>query len=208
MDSTSHHRLTLANRITIVRILCVPLFVLMLVYYTMGLQCGNAKELHRTLALVIFVAAALTDALDGYFARVRNEITFLGRVLDPLADKAFLLAGLILLTRPSLPALSPHIPIWFTLLVISRDAVIILGAMLIHHITGTLEIRTHLAGKAATVLQMLAVLWVLIGGAPKPFLVVVVIAGAFTFISGAIYLFDGIRQLERTTIEHKHHPSA
>ncbi len=204
MDEIAHHHgLTLANRITIVRILCVPLFVLMLVYYTMGLKSGTANEMHRIAALVLFVAASLMDALDGYFARSRNEITTLGRILDPIADKSLLLSGLILLTRPSIAALSPQIPIWFTLLVVSRDVVLILGSMLIHHIAGVVEIRPHFIGKAATVLQMLTVLWVLIG-ASKPFLSTVIAAGVLTFVSGAMYLFDGIRQLEKSAIEHKH----
>ena len=203
MDSTTHHGLTLANRITIVRILCVPVFVLLLVYYLMDLRDGHASEVLRASALVFFVGIVFTDALDGYFARSRNEITRLGRILDPLADKALLLSGLILLTRPSLPALSPHIPVWYTLLVISRDAVLILGAMLIHHMAGTVEIRTHILGKAATLFQMIAVFWVLVGGAPRPFAMVVIVAGLLTFVSGAIYVLDGVRQLERANIEHK-----
>jgi cardiolipin synthase (CMP-forming) len=202
MDQTSHHRLTLANRITIVRILSVPLFVLLLVYYTLGLKSGAPSEMQRVAALVLFVAAAATDALDGYFARSRNEITNLGRILDPIADKSLLLAGLILLTRPSIPALSPHIPIWFTLLVVSRDVVLILGSMLIHHIVGVVEIRPHFVGKVATVLQMLTVLWVLIG-ASRPFLPTVVAAGVLTFYAGAIYVLNGIRQLERAAAGHK-----
>ena len=137
MDTSQKHTiLTLANKITILRILGVPVFILMLVYYTMGLAQGNAEELYRSVALVIFVVLASTDALDGYYARSRNEITTLGRMLDPIADKSLLLSGLILLTRPTLPGLLPHIPIWFTLLVISRDVVLILGSIIIHALVG------------------------------------------------------------------------
>lgn len=204
MDTNRKHTiLTLANKITILRILGVPLFILMLVYYTMGLAQGNAQELERAIALMIFATLALTDALDGYFARSRNEITPLGRLLDPIADKALLLSGLILLTRPSLPGLTPHIPIWFTLLVISRDAALILGAAVIHVLVGHVEVKPRLVGKIATFFQMLTIVWVLIGGAAGPFFCWVILAGAFTFASGALYLFDGACQLERAAAEHR-----
>jgi cardiolipin synthase (CMP-forming) len=204
-NAHKHTILTLANKITILRILGVPLFILLLVYYTMGLAEGNAQEMQRWGALLVFVTLALTDALDGYFARSRNEITTLGRMLDPIADKSLLLSGLILLTRPSLPALWPHIPIWFTLLVISRDVVLILGSIIIHALVGHVEVKPHMLGKIATVFQMLTIVWVLIGGAAGPFIICVIVAGLFTFTSGALYIFDGTRQLERAAAEHRIH---
>jgi cardiolipin synthase (CMP-forming) len=206
METTHKHTiLTLANKITILRILGVPVFILMLVYYTMGLAQGNADESDRVIALLIFVTLAVTDALDGYYARSRNEITTLGRMLDPIADKSLLLSGLILLTRPTLPGLLPHIPIWFTLLVISRDVVLILGSIIIHAFVGHVEVKPRIFGKIATFFQMLTIVWVLIGGAAGPFLVCVIIAGIFTFVSGALYIFDGTLQLERAAAEHRIH---
>lgn len=209
MDEThKHQRLSLANRITILRILGVPVFILMLLYYTMGLARGEAEEIHRAAALAIFLALALTDALDGYFARSRREVSSLGKLLDPLADKALLLSALILLTRPSLPALQPHIPIWFTLLVISRDVVLILGATIIHAVAGSVEVRPRVVGKIATFFQMVTITWVLVGGAARSFIVCVGAAGVFTFVSGVVYLFDGIRQLEKTAAAHRHNHHA
>ncbi len=189
--------MTLANRITILRILAVPVFILMLMYYTMGLARGQAQELHRIVALIIFLAAAATDALDGYLARSRDEITHLGKILDPLADKALLLSALIILTRPSLPTLEPHIPIWFTVLVISRDVVLILGAAVIHAVAGTVVVKPRMVGKIATFFQMVAVAWVLSQGGAGLFAFWVGTAGFFTFVSGIWYLFDGLRQLEK-----------
>ena len=148
---------------------------------------------------------ASTDALDGYYARSRNEITTLGRMLDPIADKSLLLSGLILLTRPTLPGLLPHIPIWFTLLVISRDVVLILGSIIIHALVGHVEVKPRMVGKIATFFQMVTIVWVLIGGAPGHFLACVITAGAFTFLSGALYILDGTRQLERAAAEHRIH---
>ena len=198
MDDGKNGGLTLANKITIVRILSVPFFVLMLIYYTMGLKNGHARELHRMTALVVFCAVALTDALDGYIARSRHQITPLGKVLDPLADKALLLSALILLTRPSIEALVPHIPVWFTLLVISRDVVIVLGATLVHAVAGAVTVKPRVVGKISTFFQMVAIIWVLVGGAQRPFYVWIVAAGFFTLSSFVMYLYDGMRQLEKS----------
>lgn len=198
-DNGKNGGLTLANKITILRILSVPFFVLMLIYYTMGLKNGTARELHRMTALVVFAAVALTDALDGYIARTRHQVTTLGKILDPLADKALLLSALILLTRPSIAALQPHIPVWFTLLVISRDVVIVLGAVLVRAMSGTVTVKPRIVGKISTFFQMVAVIWVLVGGAQRPFYAWIVVAGLFTLSSFAIYLYDGVRQLEKSS---------
>lgn len=188
--------LTLATKVTILRILGIPVFVLLLVYYTLGLARGEVHDQERLMALGLFVIVALTDALDGYLARARNEITTLGRVLDPLADKALLLSGLILLTRPNLPQLEPHIPIWFTALVISRDALLLVGYFVIHHLAGHVDVRPRITGKVATVLQMLVIFWVLLQAPATHFLWLIIAAAALTAIAGLQYLRDGARQLE------------
>jgi CDP-diacylglycerol--glycerol-3-phosphate 3-phosphatidyltransferase len=194
---TAIEGITLATKVTILRILGVPVFVLLLVYYTMGLKAGENHDTMRVLALAVFVLVAATDALDGYLARSRNEVTQLGRVLDPLADKALLLSGLILLTRPSLAGLQPHIPIWFTTLVISRDAVLIGGFFLVHHFVGDVRVQPRWSGKIATVLQMGVIVWVLCQAAEAWFFHFVAAAGVFTGISFVQYVIDGARQLGR-----------
>jgi len=204
--TTTRITITLATKVTILRLLGVPVFILLLIYYLMDLAEGRESELMRWAALVVFTAVALTDALDGYLARSRNEVTHLGKILDPIADKALLLSGLILLTRPSLAALSPHIPIWFTLLVISRDVVLLLGSVVIHLIAGAVEVRPRIAGKVATFFQMVTIVWVLIGGAPGPFDVWIGLAGFFTFLSAILYVLDGIRQLEKSGLARHPHP--
>jgi cardiolipin synthase len=189
--------LTLATKVTLVRLLGVPVFVLLLVYYLMGLRAGAESDYQRIGALILFVAVAATDALDGYLARSRNEVTTLGKALDPLADKSLLLSGLILLTRPSLPGLVPHIPVWFTTLVISRDVLLIAAYFLIHHFAGQVEIRPRWSGKTATVLQMGVILWVLLQAPERWFLPFVVATALVTGISFWHYAVDGIRQLSR-----------
>jgi len=206
-ESNKHSGLTLANKITILRLMGIPVFILMLVYYEMGLREGQATELYRAAALAVFVAVALTDALDGYVARTRGEVTHLGKILDPLADKSLLLSGLILLTRPSMPSIAPHIPVWFALLVISRDVVLILGSVLIHTVVGHIEVTPRIPGKAATFFQMVAVTWVLAGWPVKSFMAVVAAAGIFTFVSWVQYVIDGTRQLEKAPTHH-HGPTS
>lgn len=193
----SHSPVTLATKITIARILGIPVFILVLIYYKMSLAAGEPVEWYRHLALALFLVIALTDALDGYVARYRDEETRLGAILDPLADKALLLSAIILLTRPSLPALQPQFPVWFTLIVISRDVVLLSGTFLVQWLSGHVDVRPRLTGKAATVLQMVAIVCAL-AAMPKPFFLGVTLAAAlFTLLSGVQYVIDGIRQVEK-----------
>lgn len=195
---TPNRRLTLATRVTLARILGIPVFIVLVVYHLMALERGAVDSPYRWWALALFAAVAATDALDGYLARSRNEVSALGRVLDPLADKALLLSALILLTRPGLEALTPHIPVWFTGLVISRDVLAVGGYFLVRHIAGEVHVQPRWTGKVATVLQMVTVLWVLMQAPGTYFIGVVAAAGAFTAVAGVQYLADGLRQLENS----------
>jgi cardiolipin synthase len=198
--------MTLANRITMVRILSVPLFILALFYYLRSTDAGAPNEMWRRTALSIFLAASLTDALDGYLARKRSEVTRLGRMVDPLADKSLLLSAIIMLTRFHPPTPAPSLPPWFSLLVISRDAILLLGAWIVHALTGSLDVRPRWIGKCATVLQMAAVVWVLTGFSSAWFYIFLIVVSAATFLAGVQYVFDGLRQLERASETH-HVPS-
>ena len=189
-------RLTLANRITIARILGTPVFVLLMVYYILGLREGRELPGYRTAALAMFLAVTVTDALDGYLARRRGEISSLGRILDPLADKLLMNAAIVLFTRPSLAALQPQFPVWFAVLVLSRDVIVVAGSLTIHFHAGAVEVVPRWPGKIATALQMFAVGWALAGWPPGPFRGLVGAAGVFTLISGIRYVMDGVRQMD------------
>src|SRR5437016_923013 len=89
--------MTTANKITIVRILMIPAFVTMAIYYGQSIQRGTPAEWERFTAIAIFLIAALSDGLDGYVARHYNQRSSLGVVLDPIADKGLLLSGIITL---------------------------------------------------------------------------------------------------------------
>jgi len=197
-ESRGMSRLPLATRVTLLRFLGIPVFVLTMIFYGMGLRAGEPDERYRVAALAVFLLVALTDALDGFLARSRGEVTRLGGILDPLADKTLLLAAIILLTRPSLPDLKPHLPIWFALAVISRDTLLVIGAFVLQHLSGSVHIRPRLTGKIATALQMGAVVWVLASGPHRSFLWLAGAAVLFTLVSGGQYVVDGIRQIDRS----------
>src|SRR5687768_7713917 len=90
--------MTTANKITITRILMIPVFVMMAIYYGRGLVKGEPLEWQRWMAVIIFGLAAASDGIDGYIARLYNQRSKLGEILDPIADKGLLLAGIITLS--------------------------------------------------------------------------------------------------------------
>lgn len=181
--------LNLANKITIIRLLLIPVFAaLLLNYKASGLGDG---EILRHMAIFVFLLASVSDAVDGFVARTFNQITRLGSFLDPLADKLLLLTGIILLSL-NIPGLA-RLPIWFPVLVFSRDLFLLLGAVMIQLTSGHLKVVPNILGKVTTFLQMATVLWILFK-LPEPHLIWI-LAGALTFLSGIVYLFTGSKQL-------------
>ncbi len=197
-NSHGARAMTTANKITIVRILLIPAFVTMAIYYGQSVQAGNPQEWMRLSAIMIFLTAAISDGLDGYVARRYNQRSRLGVILDPIADKGLLLSGIITLSISNWE-IDPHqgrFPAWFPVLVITRDAVIVVGSLVLHLLNGTVRVRPSWTGKVATVLQMAALAWIMLQLHFLPLLVVVSAAGLFTFISGVIYVLDGVHQLQ------------
>ena len=191
--------MTTANKITIVRILMIPAFVTMAIYYGQSVQRGAPLEWQRYTAIVIFLVAAASDGLDGYVARRYNQRSALGVILDPIADKGLLLSGIITLSISNWSEVDPNygkFPLWFPVLVITRDVVILVGSAILHLLNGKVRVKTSWTGKVATVLQMAAIAWVMLQLKFPPLFYVVVAAGVFTFISGLIYVMDGVRQLQ------------
>ena len=191
--------MTTANKITVVRILMIPAFVTMAIYYGQSIQRGAPLEWQRFTAIAIFLIAAVSDGLDGYIARRYKQRSELGAILDPIADKGLLLSGIITLSITNWSELDPdygRFPAWFPVLVITRDAVILVGAVVLHLLNGKVDVKTNWTGKVATVCQMCAIAWVMLQLHFLPLLFVVICAGAFTLASGAIYVMYGVRQLQ------------
>jgi len=191
--------MTTANKITVVRILMIPAFVTMAIYYGESIKRGDPLEWQRYTAIIIFILAAVSDALDGYVARRFNQRSTLGVYLDPIADKGLLLSGIITQSISNWSESHPEygsFPIWFPVLVITRDAVILVGTMILYLLNGKVHVKPNWTGKVATVLQMIAIGWVMLQLRFIPLLYVVVAAGVFTLISGIVYVTDGVRQLQ------------
>jgi CDP-diacylglycerol--glycerol-3-phosphate 3-phosphatidyltransferase len=200
-------RMTTANKITIARILMIPLFVMMAIYYGRSVQIGAPLEWQRWMAIAIFVIAAASDGVDGYIARRYNQKSQLGVILDPIADKGLLLAGIITL---SFSNWAYEFPIWFPVLVIARDVIIVSGTLALHYLNGSVRVKPSWTGKTATVFQMIAIACVMLqlnffettfqlgtSMVQLAFLdLPVYLAGLFTAISGAGYVLDGIAQLQ------------
>ena len=192
--------MTTANKITITRILMIPLFVTMSLYYGRSVSHGAPQEWMRWTAIALFITAAASDGIDGYIARRYNQMSKLGVILDPIADKGLLLAGIITL---SMSNWHYEFPVWFPVLVISRDAVILTGTLALHFMLGSVKVRPSLLGKIATVAQMVAIGCVMlqwnpplgtVAGLKVVFLdLPVFVAGFFTLVSGLGYVRLGIR---------------
>ena len=129
--------LTIANQLTILRIVLIPIFVLLVVY-------GRLGE-----ALLVFMTAGATDALDGLIARRAGQRTSLGAWLDPMADKLLLVTTFIVLTLPTIP-LTNRLPLWLTITVISRDVVIVGVVAIVNLAVGPRTFRPSFLGKATT----------------------------------------------------------
>lgn len=176
--------LNLANRITVLRLVLVPLFVGTLVYW-------NAERDLRIFAASIFLAACLTDALDGLVSRKFGLASRLGTLIDPLADK-FLLASAFfgLAFFDNIPA-SFRLPPWLAIVVLFRDTLLVGGAVLVHALGGRFEPRTNFLGKLTTFFQMFFVLSVLgrVGFSVREVLMAAV--ALLTAVSGLVYFRIG-----------------
>ena len=198
--------MTTANKITIARILMIPLFVMMAIYYGRSVQRGAPLDWQRWTAIAIFVVAAASDGIDGYIARRYNQRSRLGVVLDPIADKGLLLAAIITL---SVSNWAYEFPVWFPVLIVARDIVIVAGTLTLHYLNGSVQVKPSWMGKSATALQMVAIALCMLQFNPFHRMIAigswtlqldfldipVYLAGLATFISGAGYVFEGIRQL-------------
>ena len=146
--------MTLPNQITIARILMIPIFVVLAIYYGKTAVTGHPNESLRMATIGVFLLAALSDGIDGWLARRFHLKSRLGAVLDPLADKGLMLTAIITLSVTKWPY---ELPVWYPVLVISRDIIILTGCGVLRLLNDHLEVRPSLLGKTSTFLQMLTV---------------------------------------------------
>jgi len=178
-------QINLANKFTLCRILLIPFFVILLIYDYIGAS------------LVVFATASLTDALDGIIARKFDQKTRLGTFLDPMADKALLIVSFIAL------AILGLLPSWLAVITISRDLIIVFGALIVYILTGNLNFFPTILGKITTVVQIATIFFALLGHLiPKLSLylsVLIWLTTLFTIISGFHYLYIGMGMFNEAT---------
>ncbi|MBF0370666.1 MAG: CDP-alcohol phosphatidyltransferase family protein [Magnetococcales bacterium] len=166
--------MNLPNALSFLRILAVPAFIWLVL------------EAHPQAALWLFAIAGITDALDGFIAKRFNMVTELGGYLDPMADKALLLAGFVTLS------VMGQIPLWLVLIVVTRDLVIIGGAVVFQVVTGALRMEPLWISKVNTVMQMVLLCVVLLqgvrGGLEEVLLVLMLLTAGTTITSGWLYV--------------------
>ena len=179
--------LNVPNFLTLLRIVAIPVFLIFLTDGRFGW------------ALLVFVLAGLTDSLDGLIARLTNTRTTLGAYMDPLADKMLLVSAFVVL------AFMEAVPRWLTVVVISRDVLILSGYLTLFLLTQqAMEIRPSAFSKASTFLQLLTLsvvllhLWRTGEGAALLWWLFIVTA-LVTAISGVHYIVRGLRWYQETT---------
>lgn len=174
--------MNIPNLITVARILLVPLTIWLII---------TGQFL---LAFLIFIAAGVSDAIDGFIAKRFHQATELGAYLDPIADKLLLVSIYVAL------ALGGHIPAWLAILVVSRDVLIVGGVILAWLINKPIHMKPVVVSKVNTAGQILlagAVLAVQGFGLPddEPVFWGSLLVGGLTVASGYVYLRDGLRHL-------------
>ncbi len=183
--------LTIPNLLSLLRMALVPVFIIAVRY-------GEPKK-----AMIIFLAAGITDALDGFIARLAKQQSLLGTYLDPIADKLLLTSAWVVLAIPSIAQPAP-VPLWVTILVISRDLLIVIVALVLYLALGVRNFPPTVISKVTTVVQVATVVVVLLAGiAAKEALRLAValdfLADFFIYLTAALTLASGLYYVYRSS---------
>ncbi|PWW00908.1 CDP-diacylglycerol--glycerol-3-phosphate 3-phosphatidyltransferase [Paenibacillus cellulosilyticus] len=192
--------MNLANKITVIRIAMIPLFMLVFQHYPTWLEDRLAifryiNQYGLYWAVGLFVLASATDKLDGYIARKYNMITNLGKLLDPLADKLLVSVALIMMVQQTM------IPSWIAVVIIGRE-VMVSGLRILAAEKGV-ALAADRHGKLKLVLQVVAITAVLLGNYPFQYVIdfpidlsIMLAAVALTVYSGYQYVKNNYRELQ------------
>ncbi|HEX4955644.1 MAG TPA: CDP-alcohol phosphatidyltransferase family protein [Thermoanaerobaculia bacterium] len=180
-------RFTVPNALSILRMALVPVFIIAVI---------DGKPWQ---ALVVFLVAGITDALDGLAARFWHQQTQLGAYLDPIADKLLLTSAYLTLSLASMSG-SPRIPFWVTVLVIARDVVIVIVSLVFYLALGVTKFPPAAISKVTTAAQVVAVLLVLLAGVVPSLetasLLSLYLVAGLTIASGLFYIARSNRMVE------------
>ena len=143
------------NRITLTRILLIAPLVICL------LNLGDGGAMWRRLALLLFLAMAASDAIDGFLARRFGEETALGRFLDPVGDKLLIVCTIIILAVPATAVAGYRLPTWVVVIAVGKDLLTVIGFLLVYVVTGRWLVQARAWGKSCTLVQLAMVAFTL-----------------------------------------------
>ncbi|MEO2082783.1 MAG: CDP-alcohol phosphatidyltransferase family protein [Desulfurobacteriaceae bacterium] len=171
------------NAVTLLRVFIVPVFIMAIFYRDFKL------------ALFVFLIAALSDALDGFLARRLSQVTAIGVILDPIADKALIDSGFALLSY-----IDRIIPVWLTVIVLSRDVLLLFGGWLLATFGKLDRIRPTLLGKVTAFSQFFTLFLTLLNlncSVCSGYCLngVFSLTGLLTILSAFDYAFRGLREI-------------
>jgi len=174
----------LPNELTALRLILLPIILVTLLYHKLGWT------------FVCYMIAVITDFFDGYVARKTQQITVLGKILDPLADKLLSLIMYITLSIKALNFLNT-VPVWLTVFIVSRDIIIVAGVFIIYVIKDDVIIDVNIWGKTTAVLQdftiFLVLFFNLLGKYCLYLNVFYILTLIFTLVSGYRYIKIGLK---------------
>jgi cardiolipin synthase (CMP-forming) len=177
--------LTIPNFLTLLRIIAIPIFLILV------------SDHRFAAALVLFMAAGITDTVDGVIARLTDSKSELGATMDPLADKLLLVSSFVILTWLGV------IPSWLLILVLTRDVVILSGYLVIYFVSTPMEVDPTVAGKLNTFFEMFTIGFALLTLARPEIpmasvnLVTWYLTGVTITISGVHYVYSGLLWYQR-----------
>lgn len=175
--------MTKANIISVSRIILIPFFAACVVLYSP--QAGY----FRYLAFVLFLAAALSDLLDGYLARKFNEVSHLGRILDSLADKLLIVSAFIVVSFFSrLPYRTPE---WAAAVIIGRDILLVAGVLGLYAFKKEFYVSPNMLGKISIIFEIITIALILLNF--KYSYIIWQITLILVIVSGIIYIIDSIK---------------
>ncbi|UCE48712.1 MAG: CDP-alcohol phosphatidyltransferase family protein [Phycisphaerales bacterium] len=194
-----------ANRITIVRILLIAPFVSLMLKTSDPFLSHGLKNAMRYVAILLFLTMTVSDAIDGYLARRKNQITKLGAFLDPVADKLLITCGCLLLASHSGYVPGFLLPPTVVVLIIGKDLFLLIGFVIVYLITSQIHIAPVFIGKLATALQLSMVAAILIAPEASAVLsgwiwllrILWWSAAGTAILATLIYIRDGSRYIEQ-----------
>jgi CDP-diacylglycerol--glycerol-3-phosphate 3-phosphatidyltransferase len=194
-------QLTWANQITIVRILLISPFVICM----LKINESDNGLVYRYIAFGIFIIMCFSDALDGYMARVKKQVTKLGSFLDPLADKLLMTCACVLLATTKTAVKGFELPSWVVVLIIGKDLFLMTGFITLFLFTSDLRIVPAVMGKTSTFLQLSMVIAILIAPEVSGYLswwvyfvrILWILTASAAILSTLIYIRVGKRYIEQ-----------